>query len=361
MTAAPNLPDMDSFNPDGGFTISWRRKWDNPIFRNKQEAAVWVWMCDKAQWEPVRYRSKFGPISLERGELVIAERELAEDFGMHRNTLRSLIQRIADDGMITLIRDRIPHRAGTIVRIEKYEEYQSFANVRRCLEDRKTRSVRTEAGPNEDRSRTESKEVNKLKEGKKESPQPPEGGGEPDLFSPSETKGDEHSAKADQPKKTRRTKEPPRFKPKEVAAIVADFAAAYPKGDVPFVFEGPVTNSIDRIVNRECVDPMALIAATRRYADKMRAKGNIGTEFVKMPNNWLRNGDWKAFDGVHFLPNGQPDNQEPTEEPCWKSPHGWSDQYNPPPWPDAPNGTQIGRWLKASNGWNFKGQRDRAK
>ena len=196
------------------------------------------------------------------------------------------------------------------------------------------------------------------KEGKKESPQPPEGGGEPDLFSPSETKGGDPSPEAEQTKKPRRTKEPARFKPKEVAAIVADFAAAYPKGDVPFVFEGPVTNSIDRIVNRDGVDPLALIAATRRYADKMLARGNVGTEYVKKPNNWLRNGDWKAFDGVHFLPNGQLDNQQPDQEPLWKTkPNAWGDVNNPPPWPDAPAGTHCGRWIKTSTRWMFQGAR----
>ena len=159
-----NFQDDSAFNPDGGFTISWRRKWDNPVFKKKQEVGVWDWMCDTAQWEPKRMKTKFGPIELERGEVVIAEREVAEEFGMHRNTLRSLLQRLVDDGMIEMIRDRIPHRAGTIVRVVKYEEYQSFANVRKFLQDRKNQTSKTEAGPKEDRSETKNKEVNKPKE-----------------------------------------------------------------------------------------------------------------------------------------------------------------------------------------------------
>lgn len=137
-----------------GFAISWRSKWDHPIFRRKQEAAVWAWMCDTAQWQDYRMPTKFGPIDLKRGELVISEREVADDFGLHRNTLRALIQRMVDDGMITLIRDRIHHRAGTIVSIVKYEQYQQFAPSSADSQDRSGTEPRTEAGPKEDRSGT---------------------------------------------------------------------------------------------------------------------------------------------------------------------------------------------------------------
>lgn len=152
-------------NASGGFTRSYRRKWDNPVFANKQQAAVWAWMCDVAQWQPAVIGTKWGTIELRRGELVIAERVIAEDFGMHRNTLRGLLNRMVDEGMIRLIRDRIPHRCGTIVSIVKYAEYQGFNGARYEGEDHTTENPGPYAGPHEDRIRTENNTVNYQKEG----------------------------------------------------------------------------------------------------------------------------------------------------------------------------------------------------
>lgn len=147
-------------NANGGFTRSYRRKWDNPVFANKQQAAVWAWMCDVAQWQPTVIGTKWGPIDLRRGELVIAERVIAEDFGMHRNTMRGLLNRMVDEGMIRLIRDRIPHRCGTIVSIVKYAEYQGINGARYEHEDRTSENSGPYAGPHEDRIRTENNTVN---------------------------------------------------------------------------------------------------------------------------------------------------------------------------------------------------------
>lgn len=109
-----------------GYTFSYRAKWEHPIFRNKQEAAVWAWMCDIAQWMDEKIVTKFGAIDLHRGELIMAERTIAEDFGMTRDTVRRLIERMTTDGMIRLVRGRCPTRAGTIVKIVKYDDYQTI-------------------------------------------------------------------------------------------------------------------------------------------------------------------------------------------------------------------------------------------
>lgn len=111
---------------DGGYVKSFRRKWEHPIFRSKQEAAVWAWMCDAAQWQEAKISTKFGPINLKRGELLIAERVVAEDFGLHRNTVRDLLNRMIADGMIEPFRDRCPARAGTVVKVVNYDQYQTI-------------------------------------------------------------------------------------------------------------------------------------------------------------------------------------------------------------------------------------------
>lgn len=111
-------------SPDGGFARAYRRRWEHPIFCSKQEAAVWAWMTDVAQWRACQVSTKFGPVALRSGELIIAERTISEEFGLHRNCVRKLIRRMVDDGMITLIRGRCPTTVGTIVSIVNYASYQ---------------------------------------------------------------------------------------------------------------------------------------------------------------------------------------------------------------------------------------------
>lgn len=159
---------MSGSSGNGGFTVLYRRVWSHGVFRRRQEAAVFVWMISEAQWQAGIQRTHFGPVALQRGELLIQERALAEEFGLHRNTLRSLIQRMVDAGMIDLNRDRTAHRAGTIVTVRNYEQYQSFDAYSGEVQDRSGTELRTEAGPKEDRSGTayKDKQGNQGKEGK---------------------------------------------------------------------------------------------------------------------------------------------------------------------------------------------------
>lgn len=147
--------------PDG-YTLSYRSKWEHPVFKSKQEAAVWAWMCDIAQWRDTRISTKFGPVELLRGELIIAERELSEDFGLYRNALRSLLHRMVADGMITLKQDHKMKRLGTIVRVVKYEQYQCFDVVSNDDLDRKPTANWTESGPQMDRKWTKNNTVNQV-------------------------------------------------------------------------------------------------------------------------------------------------------------------------------------------------------
>jgi AraC-like DNA-binding protein len=151
----------------GGFTVLYRRVWSHGVFRRRQEAAVFVWMISEAQWQATTQRTNFGPIALRRGELLIQERAVAEEFGMHRNTLRALIQRMSDEGMIELNQDRRAHRAGTIVTVTNYEQYQGFEAEFSDTQDRSEGRSETRSGPQEDRKRTayKDKQGNQGKEG----------------------------------------------------------------------------------------------------------------------------------------------------------------------------------------------------
>jgi hypothetical protein len=307
-----------------GFVISWRSKWEHPIFRRKQEAAVWAWMCDTAQWQDYRMPTKFGPIDLKRGELIISEREVAEDFGLHRNTLRKLIQRMVDDGMITLIRDRTPHRSGTIVGIVKYEQYQQFGQSSEEGQDRKPTEARTEEGPKEDRSGTKNKQDNTYNEDNEESPlSPPKGEvSEPGLF------GD--LAPAPVPTKTGKPKKPRRGKaetPPVPEEIFQAFWSINPPPDEPNKHrhnEKATRHNMAKTIESG-VDPQELINAWSNYRDKMKFGGKFHTEFIKAAQNFvsLTGREWEK----HLEPFVPPKtNVTPFRPGYGNNRNGYSDQ-----------------------------------
>ena len=147
----------DSGNPiSSGYEDRWwlraiyRRIWDNPVFRSEQEAAVFVWMISTAQWRETTLRTQFGPITLGVGEVLVAERSLSDRFGLHRNSVRDLLNRMVETNMVTVFRDRCPHRAGTVLRIINYEEYQSLEPASADARDRRRTEGRSEEGPKRD-------------------------------------------------------------------------------------------------------------------------------------------------------------------------------------------------------------------
>ncbi len=148
----------DTRNLDGGYVIILRRVRTNPVFRCRRECAIFVDMVMEAQWRPaVTLKTKYGAATLGRGEVLIAERELAEEWGLARNTIRGLLERMRQDGMIEVIRDygRCPQRAGTLVKILNYDIYQGFGEASNQRTASYTASC-TSQGPQEDRIRTAS-------------------------------------------------------------------------------------------------------------------------------------------------------------------------------------------------------------
>ncbi len=161
---------MDGIVQDDGFVKIYRRLWDHPIFASWVEAAIFAWMVSVAQWRPATIGTKLGPVELGVGELIIAERVLSERFLLHRNVVRKVIERLFDNEVIEVFRDRAPHRVGTVVRIVKYEQYQSDGRKSETIWDRSGTEDGTEVGQKRDRSGTKNNERKERKErkGKKE-------------------------------------------------------------------------------------------------------------------------------------------------------------------------------------------------
>lgn len=107
-----------------GYARAHRGRWEHHLFKNKQEAAVWAWMTDTARWRAHSFQTRFGMVHLERGQVFVSQRMLAEDFGMGRQQVRRLFSDMLNAGMICENSTHSAARAGTIVTIINYERYQ---------------------------------------------------------------------------------------------------------------------------------------------------------------------------------------------------------------------------------------------
>lgn len=152
----------------GGFAKAWRKRWDHPVFLNKQEAAVWAWMTDTACYKEYRFRTAHGIVELKRGQLLISERKLAEDFGLSRHRLRALMGALVQEGMISLNSDHSAKKSGTIVSIVNYEKYQSVSEVHEDIDNQSPAIEPTSGQPVANQSPTKREEGKEVKKDKKD-------------------------------------------------------------------------------------------------------------------------------------------------------------------------------------------------
>jgi len=104
----------------GGFTLSYRDKWNNPVFRNLLEAAIWGWMCETATWKDTKIRFNGNLIKLSRGQLATSVRFVSKGFELSERATRTLFKNLENDLMI----DTRPTHWGTIITICNYDKYQ---------------------------------------------------------------------------------------------------------------------------------------------------------------------------------------------------------------------------------------------
>jgi hypothetical protein len=179
-------------------------------------------------------------------------------------------------------------------------------------------------------------------------PPSPHPGGECDLFfdpasvsQPTVPQPEPETVQTTKPVKPKKARPTPLYTKAEIDEWFAKFMAAYPDRDKVHSFNG--AKRIFTAALKKKVSPEAIIAAAARYCQEVRSSGDFGTKYTKDAFNWLNEGKWRDYDGIHMFP---------VPEPEWKTnPRAWTDRNHPPPWPDAPRGAKAGMWTKTSKIW----------
>lgn len=146
-------------NNDDGFVPIPRRLYSDRVFQNTVEASVFVWLVAMAFWRKSTVRVLANTVTLQRGQLIVSERELAGQFLLPKTRIHRMMNRWVAAGLIefTSPKDQFEtdaaagmDRRRTIITIRKYDDYQSSTITARTATDR----AGTGGGPgaNQDRA-----------------------------------------------------------------------------------------------------------------------------------------------------------------------------------------------------------------
>lgn len=109
-----------------GFAVLHRSLLGHPAFRNDAEAMAFAWMILRASWRPVRVRYKGKAISLNRGQLAVSVRDMAEAMDRDKAWIERLFKRLRDE---TMIETRV-ETGVSVITICNYTQYQDFSETR---------------------------------------------------------------------------------------------------------------------------------------------------------------------------------------------------------------------------------------
>lgn len=109
-------------NHKNGFVLLHRKIFNSSDFKNQLDISIFIYLMAMASHESceVIYRGK--KIFLNRGEVCIAERDLAKKFDLTKSKVKSIIKRLINNHNIY---QRMTKRL-SVYAIVKYEKYQSL-------------------------------------------------------------------------------------------------------------------------------------------------------------------------------------------------------------------------------------------
>lgn len=106
---------------DTGYIRLYRTLLGHPAFRNDGEAMAFAWMILRASWRPVQVRYKGQRVALERGQLAISVRDLAEKLDRSKGWVERFFKRLKSETMIETCSKTGPN----VITICNYNDFQA--------------------------------------------------------------------------------------------------------------------------------------------------------------------------------------------------------------------------------------------
>lgn len=108
-----------------GFTLSYRKIWEHPIFKdNALRVGVFQWMLHAAAFKTMRFNAGGCVVELERGQLCASQAQICERTGATRQQVRSLLEALEANQAVTIKSANGATKGKSIITICNYDKYQ---------------------------------------------------------------------------------------------------------------------------------------------------------------------------------------------------------------------------------------------
>jgi hypothetical protein len=85
-----------------GWLAMQREAVEHPLFRgNSARLGAWLWIISKAAWKPTPFDIQGRIVTLERGQLCVSMRQMADAWGWSKSAVDRFLARLSDEGMIS--------------------------------------------------------------------------------------------------------------------------------------------------------------------------------------------------------------------------------------------------------------------
>lgn len=119
---------------EGWFKV--HRGWmENPVFKDDSERLCWLWLIEKAAWQPTHHNIHGARCDVPRGSLFITQRCIATRFRWSTNKVGRLLSRLENENMIEYKTEAGKGQI-TICNYEKYQHGESKMEAEREQEQR---------------------------------------------------------------------------------------------------------------------------------------------------------------------------------------------------------------------------------
>jgi DNA-binding transcriptional MocR family regulator len=105
-----------------GWIILHRKIYNSTDFNNQLEVAVFMYLLTMASHKPIKVVFRKKKLTLNRGDVSIAYRDLAKKFNISKDKVRTVIKNLIASGNVR----QTLHKRLSIFTIVKYEKYQQI-------------------------------------------------------------------------------------------------------------------------------------------------------------------------------------------------------------------------------------------
>lgn len=106
-----------------GFVIIQRTAATHYLLNDAAKLGAWTWLLMRAAWKPIPFVNSGKTITLERGQLCVSVRQLAEEWGWSKSAVARFLARLETETMI----EREAGQGRNVITICNYCKYQDVA------------------------------------------------------------------------------------------------------------------------------------------------------------------------------------------------------------------------------------------